>query len=306
MSSAEIEVDIVINLNKPRDITSHDAVLKVKKILKAKKAGHAGSLDPIATGVLLVCAGRATRLTSYFTSLDKEYYSVLKLGEITDTQDAYGKVIEKRDVIRISRDLMKRVLNSFEGRILQQPPMYSALKHKGKPLYKLARKGIIIERPPREVHIRNIELLDIDHPYVRFKTVCSRGTYIRTLCHDIGEQLGTGAHLFGLERTAIGPFELRNSVTIAELRSMNGDIYARPGIYSIDRALSWMPELTVNELLVTKVKNGASIQIHDCTGFTDELRVSAGIKIKSPQNELIAIASYSPAKDIIKMDVVFA
>ncbi len=299
-------MDLIVSVNKPKDISSHYAVRKVKKILQAKKAGHTGTLDPMATGLLIICTNRATRLADYFSSLDKEYRGIMKLGEATDTQDAYGRVIAKEDAINIESDRIKSVVNSFKGRILQKPPMFSALKHRGKPLYKLARKGIEIERKPRGVNIYQIELLDINIPNVEFRAVCSRGTYVRTLCDDIGKKLGVGAHLLELERVAVGKFCLSDSVTIEELKSINMEQPAGKGIYTKDNALSWMPELKIEMSLMRSVKNGTPIEVSRLSGISDEMKSARGIRIKSPDDELLAVASYQADKDIIKMDVVFA
>jgi len=295
-------MDLIINLNKPKGITSQKATTEVKKLLKAKKAGHAGTLDPAATGVLLICINRATRLASYFSSLDKEYNAVIKLGETTDTQDSQGIVIEKTDRIEVDETLIKNTLKSFEGEIMQEPPMYSLLKYEGKPLYKYARKGIDIPRNPRKVHIYFIKVLNINIPFVSFKTVCSKGTYIRTLCDDIGKKLGTGAHLFELERTAIGPFRLEDSMKIDNLGP--APIKNR-GVYTMDSALSWMPELKIKESQIKAVRNGAPINTRLCSDFSDNLKNAQGIKIKSPDNEFLAIGSFSAGKNMVKMDVVF-
>lgn len=297
-------MDIIISLNKPKDITSQDAVTKVKKILKVKKAGHTGTLDPMATGLLMVCVNRATRLASYFTGLDKEYKAVMKLGETTDTQDACGKILETTDDIHVGRELIADTLQSFTGTILQQPPMFSALKHKGERLYKFARKGVEIERKSREITIYNIELLDVSLPYVTFKTRCSKGTYIRTLCDDIGKQLGTGAHLFGLERTAIGAFSIGDSLTLEELRAVSQGDEISKGIYSMDEALSWLPEFLVKEESVKSIMNGNPIML-DNMRPDDTLRTAAGIRIKSRAGDLLAVGSYFDIKNSIKMDVVF-
>ena len=296
-------MDLIIALNKSKDITSQDAVTKVKKILKVKKAGHTGTLDPMATGLLLVCINRATRLASYFSSLDKEYRAVMKLGETTDTQDAYGKIIAKCNNIEINNTIIEASLISFKGRIFQQPPMYSALKHEGQPLYKLARKGIEVDRKPREVSINEIDLLNINSPYVTFRVACSKGTYIRTLCDDIGKKLGVGAHLFELERTAIGPFRIANSLTIEELISININEPDGKGIFTMDKALSWMPAFKIDDAAIKAVKHGNPIRI---LTLSDDCKKAEGIRIKSPDDEFLAVGSFSPEKNIIKMDVVFA
>ena len=295
-------MDLIIALNKPKDITSQEAVTKVKKILKVKKAGHTGTLDPMATGLLLVCINRATRLASYFSNLAKEYRAVMKLGETTDTQDAYGKIIAKNDKIEIGNALIEECLKSFKGRIFQHPPMYSALKHEGQPLYKLARKGIEVDRELREVSIYEIELLNINSPYVTFRVACSKGTYIRTLCDDIGKKLGVGAHLFELERTAIGPFRTANSFTIEELISVNINEPDGKGIFTMDRALSWMPALKIDDAAIKAVKHGNPIRI---LTLSDDYKKAEGIRIKSSDDEFLAVGSFSPEKNIIKMDVVF-
>ncbi len=295
-------MDLIIALNKPKDITSQDAVTKVKKILKVKKAGHTGTLDPMATGLLLVCIDKATRLATYFSSFDKEYRAVLKLGEATDTQDAYGKVISKTESVEIDKSIIEETLKSFKGKILQQPPMYSALKHEGQPLYKLARKGIEVDRKLREIIINEIELLNIEGPYVTFRVACSKGTYIRTLCDDIGKKLGVGAHLFELERTAVGLFRIEESLTFEELQNADTDAPSK-GIYSISRALSWMPELRVNFQMMRAVTHGNPVKI---LNLSDAYKKAEGIRIKSTDGELLAIGSYSELKDMIQMDVVLA
>ncbi|MBI5051069.1 MAG: tRNA pseudouridine(55) synthase TruB [Nitrospirae bacterium] len=305
-------MDIIINLNKPKGITSQDAVTAVKKILKIKKAGHAGTLDPSATGVLLVCVNKATRLASYFSSLDKEYIAMMKLGETTDTQDLCGSVIEKTDKIDVAEEEIKTAIKSFEGRILQKPPMFSALKHRGKPLYKFARKGIDIPRQLREVFIYKIELLDINLPFITFRTLCSKGTYIRTLCDDIGKKLGTGAHLFELARIAIGNFKTNDAVTLEDLNSVQNQIQELPqkkirGIYHMDTALSWMPEIKVKKDVVKNVKNGNPLKISDCSDFPSLLKTGDSIKIKSPNGEFLAIGNLvENHRYTFRIDVVFA
>lgn len=294
-------MDLVINLNKPEGITSQEAVSRVKKILKIKKAGHTGTLDPFATGVLLVCIGRATRLASYLSSLNKEYLAVMKLGEVTDTQDLCGKVI-KTNKVDVTEEEIKNTLNSFEGRILQRPPMFSALKHRGRPLYKFAREGIDIPREPREVYIYKIAPLKINLPFVTFRTLCSKGTYVRTLCDDIGRRLGTGAHLFELKRIAIGQFKINDAITFDEL--LQGKT---TGIYSMDEALWWIPEIRVKGSAIKNVKNGNPIKVSDCLQMPSNLKAGDSVMIKSPQGEFLAIGSLlENRRYTIKMALVLA
>ncbi len=299
-------MDIVIGINKPKGITSQDAVTKVKRILKVKKAGHTGTLDPMATGLLIVCVNRATRLASYFTGLDKEYLAVMKLGETTDTLDAEGTIISVSDPSGIDKASISTVLKAFEGTIQQLPPMYSALKHKGKPLYKLAREGVEIERKPREVTIKYIELLDMDFPYVTFRTRCSKGTYIRTLCDDIGRELGVGAHLYKLERTEIGQYKIDNSLSFNELKSISQGDAIHQGIYTMDEALSWLPEFMISETMLKKVMHGNPVELNRRTVLSDDLKSASGIRIKSADGDLLAIGSFSAIKNMIKMDIVFS
>ncbi|MEK6527914.1 MAG: tRNA pseudouridine(55) synthase TruB [Nitrospirota bacterium] len=305
-------MDLVINLNKPKDITSREATTEIKRILKAKKAGHTGTLDPSATGVLLICINKATRLASYLSSLDKEYKTVMKLGEATDTQDAEGTVIKKTDSGEIDENLIENTLLSYKGEILQIPPMFSAIKYKGRPLYEYAKKGIDIHREPRKIHIHHIELLSIKPPFVSFTAICSKGTYIRTLCNDIGEKLGVGAHLFKLERLAIGPFSINQSRSIEELKSLNlspsdsgQPLFPAKGIYTMDSALSWMPELKIKEYMIKNVKNGIPVNVNAFTILNDNFKTAPGIKIKSPGGEFLAVGRFSQDRNEIKMDVVF-
>ena len=299
-----ITVDILISINKPKDITSQDAVTTVKRILKVKKAGHTGTLDPLATGLLIICVNRATRLASYFSGLDKEYRAVMKLGETTDTQDAYGKVIGKTGPVDIDKGRIEETLKSFEGKILQHPPMFSALKHKGRSLYKYARQGIEIERAHREISIYSIKLINIDLPNVTFIARCSTGTYIRTLCHDIGQKLGVGAHLLELERTAVGPFGIENSLTFEELQSVSEGELADKGFYTMNEALSWMPEFKIKEPMLKTAIHGHPITLGNMEPAED-IKSAAGIRLVSTAGDLLAIGSYSSVENEIKMDVVF-
>jgi tRNA pseudouridine55 synthase len=299
-------MDIIISINKPSGITSHDAVSKVKRILKAKKAGHTGTLDPLATGLLLICLNRATRLASYFSSLDKEYLCTMKLGEETDTLDSEGTVMNTSDISNLSEDLVHNTIKSFKGKILQKPPMYSAIKHGGRPLYKLAREGVEVERKHREVTIYSVELIDCSLPFVKFRTGCSKGTYIRTLCDDIGKKLGVGAHMTGLQRTGIGNFRIEDSITIEELQSVDPAHPGDRGIHTMDGALSWMPELILEDSLLFGVRNGSPVPIDACTDLSEKERTSDSIRIKSFRGELIAIGRYSEVKKAIKMKMVFS
>jgi len=202
----------VILVNKPRGITSHDVVDIVRKRLKIRKVGHAGTLDPLAQGLLIILVGKYTKSFSKFANFDKEYAGVLKLGEVTTTGDSCGKILNKYDCNKINDDKIREVFSFFKGELDQIPPMVSALRINGKRLYNLARKGIVIERNPRKIKIHFLEVLNIDFPYVEFRIHCSKGTYLRKLAEDIGEQLGCGAHMTKIIRLGIGPFKLEEAV----------------------------------------------------------------------------------------------
>jgi tRNA pseudouridine55 synthase len=210
----------VINIYKPKGITSFDVVRKLKKICNTKKIGHTGTLDPEAEGVLPVCIGRATKIVDYLMSDFKVYKTVLKLGVITDTYDAAGKILSEKDV-SVTEEEGVNVINSFKGDSLQEPPMYSALKINGVRLYELARQGVEVERKLRKITIYSIEINSVNLPYVSFTVKCSKGTYIRSLCYDIGQKLSCGGTMWALERLQSGFFNCDNSVKLEELNSDN-------------------------------------------------------------------------------------
>jgi len=207
----------ILLLDKPLGLTSNAALQKVKQLFKAQKAGHTGSLDPLATGLLPICLGEATKITSYLLDSDKKYQGIAKLGQRTNTADAEGHVLETRAVPILSDSTIEMALDSFRGEISQIPPMHSALKQNGKPLYELARQGIEVERKPRNVTIFELKKLAFEHDELELFVHCSKGTYIRTLAEDIGEILECGAHLKSLRRVAAGPFDIKQTITLDKL-----------------------------------------------------------------------------------------
>jgi len=241
-------------LDKPCGMTSHDVVNVIRRITDIRRVGHAGALDPMATGVLLVCVGRATRLSEYLTSSDKRYQATARLGVETDTYDAEGDVVNTNPV-QISREDVETILHRFSGSISQVPPMYSAIKQGGQPLYKLARRGIEVEREPRPVRVSHIELTQWSPPEFSFDVACSAGTYIRSLAHDLGRELGCGAHLTRLVRVQSGDFHLRDSLSLSELTSGNWQEYIQP----MDRAVADFPLLTLDPSAVQDLVHGRSI-----------------------------------------------
>ena len=209
----------MINVYKEKGFTSHDVVAKLRGICKQKKIGHTGTLDPDAVGVLPVCLGCATRLCDMLTEKDKEYVAVLRLGVTTDTQDITGKVLAEKEVTE-SVEKVREVISSFEGEQLQIPPMYSALKVNGKKLYELAREGKEIERKARPIVVHEIEILSENMPEFTIRIKCSKGTYIRTICHDIGQKLSCGGAMVSLKRTKVGNFGIEDSYTLSRIEDM--------------------------------------------------------------------------------------
>lgn len=208
----------IVNIYKEKGYTSHDVVAVLRKVVGQKKIGHTGTLDPDATGVLPVCLGRATKVCELLTDHDKTYEALLLLGKTTDTQDISGEVLEEKDPAHLTEEEVRSCIESFIGEYDQVPPMYSALKVNGKKLYELAREGKTVERKSRRVQIHGIRILEMNLPHVRMEVDCSKGTYIRTLCHDIGEKLQVGGCMEELERTKVGRFLKEDAVTLDEVR----------------------------------------------------------------------------------------
>ncbi|MEW6001739.1 MAG: tRNA pseudouridine(55) synthase TruB [Nitrospirota bacterium] len=286
-------MDIVINFNKPKNISSQEAVTGVKKIFHAKKAGHAGTLDPIATGVLIVCLNEATKITRFLSDLDKEYMVRLRLGQRTDTYDLTGKILEEHDYHSIEGSHISEVLKNFVGSIKQRPPMYSAIKMGGKPLYKFARRGLEIEIPERTVSIYGIDFLGYDQPYLDLKISCSKGTYIRALCNDIGNALGVGAHMVSLERTGVGKFRIEDSASIEEVENKK-DSWS-----SVDLALSYLKEIILDANSYDKARNGAPIIIN-----LDKKYINNFVRLKDPKNILFGVGRVE--YDRIKIERLFS
>lgn len=214
----------ILLVDKPQGITSHDVVYKLRKIFHIKKIGHAGTLDPMATGLLLMLIGKATKVSQFLMSMDKEYRGTIRLGQSTDSQDAEGEVVEERPVPDISEADALKEMKAFVGDQYQTPPMYSAKKVNGQPLYKLARQGKTVPREPRVINIAKIEMSRLELPEVDFLVACSKGTYVRTIAHDYGEKLGCGGHLCELRRTGVGKFRIENASTIEELEAMSPSV----------------------------------------------------------------------------------
>jgi tRNA pseudouridine55 synthase len=215
------EIEGVLLVDKPTDHTSHDVVARLRGKLRMKKIGHAGTLDPMATGLLVILVGKATRLSQYLTNLDKEYEGTVEFGKITNSQDADGEVMETRPVPPMTEEELRAALQGFLGDQYQMPPMFSAIKIDGVPLYKSARKGQEVEREPRFIRVSSWDLLRFAPPRFDFRLRCSKGTYVRTLAHDLGQKLGCGAHLAALRRSATGAFRIEQALTLDQIEALS-------------------------------------------------------------------------------------
>lgn len=246
----------ILNVYKEKGYTSHDVVAKLRGITGQRKIGHTGTLDPDAEGVLPVCLGRGTKLCDLLTDRDKTYETVLLLGRVTDTQDISGTVLENRDISGISEESVRAAIAGFVGGYEQIPPMYSALKVNGKKLYELAREGIEIERRARAVKIYGIDIISMELPRVKLRVQCSKGTYIRTLCHDIGMKLGCGGCMEELIRTRAGQFSLDGSLTLTEIAQRKQEGRLMDAVIPVDAVFEDYPRLIVRKEWEKTAKNG--------------------------------------------------
>ena len=269
-------MDGIINVYKEAGFTSHDVVAKLRGILHQKKIGHTGTLDPEATGVLPVCCGKATKVCELLTDKDKSYRAVCRLGIETDTQDMTGNILNKYDTDDLTEEKIRKSVSEFQGDIMQIPPMYSALKVNGKKLYELAREGKTIERKARPVHIDSIDIIDIDLDNNTFTmdVTCSKGTYIRTLCHDIGKKLGIAAAMESLIRTRVSIFELENAMTLSQIQQLADEGMDRleEKITKVDSLFPDYPKLYVSERGAKYLSNGNSLKKEDFL-YSDKIMV---------------------------------
>ena len=287
------EMEGVLIVRKEAGWTSHDVVAKVRRLLGTQKVGHAGTLDPTATGVLPILIGRATRIAEYLIDWDKEYRAVLRLGETTDTQDASGQILSTIESSHITEDAIRTTVAKFRGVQRQLPPMYSAVKVGGKPLYKAARAGQTIERTERTISIYKLDIVEINGRDVTLQVVCSKGTYIRTLCADIGQTLGVGGHLFTLERRRVGPLPLEQALTIDEvaLRLHQGTL--REALLSLDQLLEQLPALVVTAEQVPHVLHGAPV-LPAGIGQLPSSSELVSVRLKTEAGRLLAIGTHDP------------
>ncbi len=266
----------ILNLDKPTGMTSHDVVNRVRRVAGTRRVGHAGTLDPLATGVLLVCVGRATRLVEYLVGQQKVYEAMIRLGQTTNTYDADGEVIQERPLTFSPQDL-ENALTQFRGEIEQMPPMFSAIKQDGQPLYKLARQGKEVARKTRQVTIAELSILAWDTPHLTVRVTCSSGTYIRSLAHDLGEVLGCGGHITKLRRMAVGDFAVNTAVSLNDLSPENITSYLLP----LDTAVSHLRRLDLTKQ------------------DSDDLLQGKQITSQSPQPPQTLVRAYNPQAQFI-------
>lgn len=249
----------VLLLDKSRDVSSNGALVAVKRLFNAEKAGHTGTLDPFATGLLPLCLGEATKFAQDLLEADKTYEAVLHLGVTTTTADSEGEVLERQDV-DVHREKIDVLLPQFMGELKQIPPMYSALKRDGKPLYEYARAGITLEREARTITIHELKILDYQSPFLRIHVRCSKGTYIRTLGEDLGHALGCGAHLSELRRTAVGSLQVTDAITLTALTKESEDLRAQH-LQAVDALIVNCPKIMLNEQLATRFMHGQRLSL---------------------------------------------
>jgi tRNA pseudouridine55 synthase len=311
--------DGILNLDKPQGPTSHDIIDRVRGLTGIRRVGHAGTLDPMATGVLLVCIGKATRVSEYLMAGQKVYRARVRLGVTTDTYDAEGQVVASISVdsINVSRAEVETALVRFRGTIEQVPPMYSALKYQGKPLHKLARQGVEVKREPRQVEISRLALTEWEPPECTLEMTCSPGTYVRALAHDLGQALGCGAHLIGLARLASGRFRLEDAVTLDTFAQVAAKGRWIDLLHPVDAALAHFPALHLDAEAARRLCLGQAIvappapTAHSPRACLERSRRVAGgteeglARAYGPDGAFLALAIYDPAADAWRPHKVF-
>ncbi|MDO5072566.1 MAG: tRNA pseudouridine(55) synthase TruB, partial [Pasteurella multocida] len=269
------DIDGVFLLDKPQGMSSNDIMQKVKRVFQANKAGHTGALDPLATGMLPICLGEATKFSQFLLDADKRYQVTAKLGERTDTSDAEGQVVETRDVQVDVQDILA-ALPHFRGDLMQVPTMFSALKHQGKPLYEYARAGITVEREARPITIFDLQFIAYDAPYLTLEVHCSKGTYIRTLVDDLGEYLGCGAHVTVLRRTAVANYPVEAMMdwdTLQVLAAQQDLALLDQHLLPTDSAVSALPALHLNQEQSKAISFGQRVKFDNPTQLTGQVRL---------------------------------
>ncbi|UCB53330.1 MAG: tRNA pseudouridine(55) synthase TruB [Candidatus Zixiibacteriota bacterium] len=279
----------VLVVDKPTGVTSHDVVQELRRVLGTRRIGHTGTLDPAASGVLLACVGKGTKVAQFLTGYDKEYRAVVKLGATSDTYDGEGKIEETEEECQVSPERIRDTIDSFKGEIWQLPPLHSAIKYKGKRLYQYAREKEEVVRTKRKVEIREISVMDVNVPYVELKVSCSKGTYVRSLAHDVGQKLGCGAYLFSLRRTRVGPFGLQDALSPGRISELKKEGKMSEALISIEQALAHLPSVAVREDSVAKVRNGARLVSSSVSSVDGSFEAGRTVSVKDERGRIIAM-----------------
>ncbi|HHX75286.1 MAG TPA: tRNA pseudouridine(55) synthase TruB [Firmicutes bacterium] len=274
----------VLNILKPPGMTSHDVVSVIRRLAGTKRVGHAGTLDPGAAGVLPLCLGQATRVSEYLLALPKSYRAELALGVATTTEDAAGEVTDRKPVPSLTADVVEKALEHFVGPQLQTPPMYSAVRAGGHRLYELARRGVEVQRQPRKIHIYSIRLLLLQGKRMMFDVSCSRGTYVRTLCREIAEALGTAGHMSFLVRTAVGPFLLQETLSLEEAAQLAGKKQLSSALLAVDFGLQHLSRAVLTDREAERLQHGGFIP------YGEKLPAGRDIRVYRQDGRFLALA----------------
>lgn len=295
----------ILVVDKPEGLSSAQTVARVKHLINAARVGHTGTLDPFARGVLVCCINQATRLAQFLLHDAKSYDAVMTLGVETDTLDPTGSVIGRGDCSGVTVDRLEKCLAGFEGTLDQRPPVFSALKHGGVPLYALARRGEPVQKPPRTVHIERLRLVDLRLPKVRFEVRCSAGTYVRSLCADIGRALGCGAHLSELTRTQSGGFRIEQALSLAELESLARQGAVGERLIPMARALPDGPVVIADPSMIDKIRHGRPIAWAEVDAGLRDPAQDALLKVVDERGDLVALLRYGSTGRRIEYACVF-
>ncbi len=283
----------VLNLNKKEGPTSHDVVARVRRLVPKKtKVGHAGTLDPMAEGVLPVCLGAATKLFPYLLECRKTYRAAVVFGRVTDTQDVTGSILSEAAPGEVSLEGCQRLLDTFMGKSIQIPPMYSALKVGGTRLHELARAGVEVEREGRPIKVFSIRALEVDGPRLTFEVTCTRGTYIRVLCHDLGALQGAGGCMEALSRISLGPFDLKDAISLEEAEDLAREGRLQEAMMSLSNALGHLPAVTVGPESEERFRNGIPLGEKDCALPGEIPALKGKIRVLSAGGELIGVGRF--------------
>lgn len=298
-------MDGILNINKPTGMTSHDVVAKVRKLLKQKRVGHAGTLDPAASGVLPICAGQATRVAEYLSESGKAYQATIIFGAVTDTYDSEGTILRTASTQDLTLARIKALLPAMLGEQMQVPPRYSAIKLQGQPAYKRARAGEEVAMEPRPITIYQLEIIDWQSsqpPTLTLAIECSKGTYIRSLAYDLGEQAGCGAYLGGLVRTRSGPFPLTESITLEQLAESAAQGTIEQFLYPADKAIEQYPALKLDEATTERVRHGNTFQLEEQAGALHEQTIA---RVYDDKGQFVAIAEWDAERNVWQPTKVF-